>query len=285
MLMSAFLRMVLLLLLAWVALYGCYLIYFYTLQRTVLFPRHLLPIQDEPISHEPGLEPRWLTTSQGQVETWYLPPADGSTARPAPLFIIGHGNAELIDDWLAPVTGLRHLGIGVLLVEYPGYGRSQGRPSQASITEALVAAYDAILDHPQVDPTAIVLFGRSVGGGAVAALAAQRPSAALILFSTFTDVRAFAARYGLPGWAVRDPFDTLAVVRSYPQPVLILHGRHDRTIPSAHAVALHQAAPLGELISLDCDHNDCVTDWHRFWQELHPFLLRAGIVRESEGRN
>jgi pimeloyl-ACP methyl ester carboxylesterase len=174
---------------------------------------------------------------------------------------------------------LRRLGIGVLLVEYPGYGRSQGSPTQASITEALVAAYDTLLDHPQVDPSAIVLFGRSVGGGAVAALAAQRPSAALILFSTFTDVRSFATRYGLPGWAVRDSFDTLAVVRWYPQPVLILHGRHDRTIPYAHAVTLHQAAAQGELIPLACDHNDCVTDWHRFWQERYPFLVRTGIAR------
>jgi fermentation-respiration switch protein FrsA (DUF1100 family) len=129
-----------------------------------------------------------------------------------------------------------------------------------------------------VDPTAIVLFGRSVGGGAVAALAAQRPSAALILFSTFTDVRTVAARYGLPGWAVRDPFDTLAVVRSYPQPVLIVHGRRDRTIPYAHAVTLHKAAVQGELLALGCDHNDCVTEWRHFWQALQPFLVRAGIL-------
>jgi pimeloyl-ACP methyl ester carboxylesterase len=167
-------------------------------------------------------------------------------------------------------------------LKYPGYGRSQGSPTQASITEAFVAAYDALLDHPQVDPTAIVLFGRSVGGGAVAALAAQRPSAALILFSTFTNVRSFATRYGLPGWAVRDPFDTLAVVQAYRQPVLIFHGRRDRTIPYVHAVTLHQAASQGELISLACDHNDCVTDWERFWQEVQPFLREAGVLRTSK---
>jgi pimeloyl-ACP methyl ester carboxylesterase len=281
MITSTSLRLCLLLLLVGVVCYGCYLTFFYLLQRSLLFPRHLLPVRAGPTPHVPGLEQHWLTTSQGRVEAWYLPPSDRASTGKAPL-IIGHGNAERIDDWLAAVTGLRRMGVGVLLVEYPGYGRSQGSPTQASITETFVAAYDAILDHPQVDPTKIILFGRSVGGGVVAALSAQRPSAALILLSTFTDVRSFARRYGLPRWAVRDPFDTLAVVRAYRQPVLILHGQHDRTIPYAHAVALQQAARQGELVPLACDHNDCVTDWDHFWQALQPFLGRAGMGRGHE---
>jgi pimeloyl-ACP methyl ester carboxylesterase len=171
------------------------------------------------------------------------------------------------------------MGIGVLLVEYPGYGRSQGAPSQASIGEALVAGYDAMLDHPHVDGERIVIFGRSVGGGAAASLAAQRPSAALILFSSFTSVGALAAGYGLPGLAVRDPFDALATVREYPGPLLILHGRRDHTIPYSHGLALHRAAQDGELVTLECGHNDCVADWDRFWQDLHPFLRRAGVAR------
>jgi fermentation-respiration switch protein FrsA (DUF1100 family) len=273
---TRFFVMLLWLLAACILLYACYAAYFYALQRTLLFPRHLIVPRAAPTL--PGLEQGWLATSQGQVEHWYLPPVGGA-AEKAPLFIIAHGNAELIDDWPEAVSALRRMGAGVLLVEYPGYGRSQGAPSQAAIGEALVAGYDAILDHPRVDQERIVLFGRSVGGGAVATLAAQRPSAALILFSTFTSVRALAAGYGLPGLAVRDPFDTLAVVSAYRGPVLILHGRRDRTIPYSHGLALHQAAQEGELRTLACDHNDCVVDWERFWQELRPFLRRAGIVR------
>jgi pimeloyl-ACP methyl ester carboxylesterase len=274
---NAALRILLWLLAAGILLYACYAAYFYALQRTMLFPRHLIPLRAQPPT-VPGLEQRWLTTSQGRVEMWYLPPFDETGEDNAPLLIIAHGNAELIDDWPDAVFGLRRMGIGVLLVEYPGYGRSHGAPSQASISEALVAGYDAILDHPQVDRERIVLFGRSVGGGAAAALAAQRPSAALILFSSFTSVRALAAGFGLPGLAVRDPFDTLAAVRAYREPLLILHGRRDRTIPYAHGLALHQAAHDGELVALDCDHNDCVADWDSFWQDLRPFLQRAGIL-------
>jgi fermentation-respiration switch protein FrsA (DUF1100 family) len=111
----------------------------------------------------------------------------------------------------------------------------------------------------------------------VTALAAERPSSALILFSSFTSVRALAARQGLPGFAARDPFDNLAVVQHYPHPVLVIHGKRDRTIPYSHGLALYEAARQGELMALDCDHNGCVDDWAQFWQALRPFLVRAGI--------
>jgi pimeloyl-ACP methyl ester carboxylesterase len=250
--------------------YLLYVGYFFIVQRSILFPRHLIFGAGRPAPTVAGLEAFWLNTGQGQVEAWYLPSTTPGATGPAPLMIITHGNAERIDDWVEPVAGLRRMGVGVLLVEYPGYGRSQGLPSQASITEALVAAYDLMIDHPQVDPNAIVLFGRSVGGGA---------AAALILFSSFTGVRALARSYGLPGFAVRDPFDVLQVVRSYPNPVLVLHGRYDSTIPYAHGIALYAAAANGELIVYECGHNDCVHNWESFWGDLRPFLARAGVLR------
>jgi pimeloyl-ACP methyl ester carboxylesterase len=270
-------RVLLVLLAMLILLYLLYAGYFYAVQREVLFPRHLIaaPVAAPAVT---GMEQHWLETSQGRVELWYLPPLDGQTSAPAPLLIIAHGNGDLIDTWPPAVTELRQMGMGVLLVEYPGYGRSEGSPSQAALHEAFLLAYDTVRQHPQVDPARIVLFGHSVGGGAVTALAAERPSAALILFSTFTSVRAMAARQGLPGFAARDPFDNLARVRAYPHPVLIIHGRHDRTIPYRHGVALAQAAAQGELLTLDCGHNGCVEDWAHFWQELRPFLIRAGIL-------
>jgi pimeloyl-ACP methyl ester carboxylesterase len=260
-----------------VLLYIAYAGYFFAMQRSILFPRHLIapPVPIPPIA---GLEQMWLETSEGQIEAWYLPPLNGRASGPAPLCIIAHGNGDLIDNWLPSLSGLRRMGVGVLLVEYPGYGRSDGSPSQTAIQETFLLAYDAITRHPRVNPERIVLFGHSVGGGAVTALAAERPSAALILLSTFTSVRALATRQWLPGFAARDPFDSLAVVRSYPHPVLVIHGTYDRTIPYTHGVALHAAARQGELLTLDCDHNGCIEDWDQFWKQLHPFLVRAGIL-------
>jgi pimeloyl-ACP methyl ester carboxylesterase len=261
-------------------LYLLYVGYFYTRQRAILFPRHLIG-QPAPLPPVAGRDRLWLTTSQGQIEAWFLPPLDAAgdeRTLPSPLCILAHGNGDLIDTWPAAVLPLRRMGIGVLLVEYPGYGRSEGQPTQAAIHEAFLLAYDTLIQHPQVDPARVVLFGHSVGGGAVAALAAERPSAALILFSSFTSVRALAREMRLPGWLARDPFDTLAALGAYLHPVLVVHGRYDRTIPFSHAQALAQAAPQGELVALDCDHNGCVDDWDAFWQGLRPFFARAGIL-------
>lgn len=274
----------LLLIVATVALllYLVYALYFYANQRTILFPRHLIPVPTH-VPTVPGMERMWLPTSMGEVEAWYLAPLpdhvpDDANA-PAPLLIVAHGNGDLIDRWVSPVQGLRMQGFGVLLVEYPGYGRSQGVPTFAAIRETFLLAYDTMVRDPRVDPQRIILFGHSVGGGAVSTLAAERASAGMILMSTFTSVRAMAGDLRLPGFAVRDPFDTLAVVRDYPHPILIIHGRQDQTIPYHHGVALHAAAPDAELISLDCGHNGCIGDWERFWQELAPFFARAGIAR------
>jgi len=163
-------------------------------------------------------------------------------------------------------------------VEYPGYGRSAGSPSQKSITQTFLAAYDALSNRKDVDPSRIILFGRSLGGGAVCALAARRPSAALILMSTFTSARAFAKRYLAPSFLVRDPFDNLAVVKNYPAPVLILHGRRDTVIPFSHGVELHRAARQGTLIAYEAGHNDCPPDWKVFWRHVRSFLRENKII-------
>ena len=163
----------------------------------------------------------------------------------------------------------------MLLVEYPGYGRSQGKPSQASITAAMLAAHEWAAARPDLDPRRIVAYGRSVGGGAACALAREKPIAALVLESTFTSARRMARRYALPGFLVRDPFDNLSVVRGFPGPVLIVHGVQDDVIAARHARALHQAARSAELHLLPCGHNDCP----RPWPLLRRFLLDRGILR------
>ncbi len=263
-------------LVAAVAAYALYCAALFLLQRQMLFPRHLAPAPGPKQEPAPtGISSRWIEYPGGRVEAWFLPP--GAGARPAPAMIFAHGNAERIDDLVPEFLPFSGLGIGVLLVEYPGYGRSPGAPSQATITAAMTAAYDDLVSRPGVDPARVVLYGRSLGGGAVCALAARRPSAAMILASSFTSVRSFARRYGLPGFLVRDPFDNLAVVRRYGQPLLVVHGRRDEVIPFAHGEALFRAAPQGRLLAWDCGHNDCPPDGDRFLSDLADFLGGAGI--------
>ncbi|RLB83297.1 MAG: alpha/beta hydrolase [Deltaproteobacteria bacterium] len=262
-----------------------YLVYcglLFLLQRQILFPRHQIEVPRETDKNIPGLDKIWLDTNYGKVEAWFLPPAPNHSKGLAPAVIFAHGNAELIDFWPEELKKFTSLGIGVLLVEYPGYGRSEGRPSQRSIAEAFVTAYDALIARKEIDPTRIVLFGRSLGGGAVCALAAERPSAALILLSTFTSVQALASNFLVPGFLVRDPFDNLTVVRSYPGPILVIHGRHDSLVPHEHGADLYRAAQRGKMLTYDCRHNDCPPSWDTFWRDVESFLLDAGIIKNSD---
>jgi fermentation-respiration switch protein FrsA (DUF1100 family) len=261
-------------------LYFFYCGLLFVMQRRVLFPRHLTehPSNTENI---PGLEKIWVATSFGKIETWFLPQTAGRVTEPAPAVIFAHGNGELIDFWPHELKKLSRLGIGVLMVEYPGYGRSKGSPSQKNITEAFTGAYDVLVTREDVDSSRIVLLGRSVGGGAVCRLAANRPSAALILMSSFISIRSMASKYLVPYFLVRDPFDNLAIVRTYQGPVLVVHGRYDEIIPFSHGKTLFQAAKQGKIITYESGHNDCPPSWDTFWREIETFLKDSDLIKHS----
>ena len=217
----------------------------------------------------------WLDVDGKRVEAWFLP---GTTSSAAPLIMYTHGNGELIDFWAQAVEPLRAAGIHVLLVEYPGYGRSEGKPSEKTITATLLAAYDRVSRDPRVDATRIVGYGRSMGGGAIAQLAARRPLAALMLESTFTSLTDMVRAYHVPRWLIVNHFDTRQVLQDFRKPVLLLHGSYDEVIPVTHAQALKTAAPGAELHLMNCGHNTCPPHW----ELLLRFLVSNGVCRNSD---
>ena len=264
-----------------IVLYLAYCCLLFVLQRRIIFPRHIIGTPAKPVIHLPGLEEMWLRTNYGNVEAWFLPAAGLAPGQTAPAVIFAHGNAELIDFWPVELKRFSSHGVGLLLVEYPGYGRSEGTPSEKSITDAFLTAYDVLVERKDVDTSRIVLFGRSLGGGAVCALAARRPSAGLILMSTFTSVNSFARRFLVPDLLVRDHFDNLSVVKAYPNPILVIHGMRDSIIPHAHGKRLYGAAKNGDMVTYKCDHNDCPPNWDVFWRDVEAFLVGAGIIDAS----
>ena len=88
-----------------------------------MFPRYQIP---QPVQAEQpvaGLEKFWLDTDSGRVEAWFVPPVGSLSGKPRPVVIFGHGNGELIDFWPAELQKFTRLGVALMLVEYPGYGR------------------------------------------------------------------------------------------------------------------------------------------------------------------
>ncbi len=255
-------------------LYGLYCLGLFFLQRQMMFPRFWLePGAD---AAPAGVVVDWIEAPFGRVETWYMPPKQST--EPAAAVIVAHGNGELIDDLPAEFSPLQAMGMAVLLVEYPGYGRSKGAPGQQRIAEIFRRAYDRLAARPEIDAARIVFFGRSLGGGAVCDLTRFRKARAVVLVSTFTSARSFARRYLAPGFLVRDPFDNEAALRRYPGPVLVVHGRHDEVVAFSHAGALARAASDARLTVLDCGHNDCPPEPVRFWRQAAAFFKEAGVL-------
>ena len=240
------------------------------LQRRVIYPR---PQRPEPPQLPAGTKTVWLGQDEN-VEAWFLAPAPSSSPFPVVMFM--HGNGELIDDHV-DVLELTGEGLGVLLVEYPGYGRSGGKPNERSITAAVVAAFDYLGAQPQVDAGRIVAYGRSIGGGAACALAAVRPVAALVLESSFTRLADLMPRF-VPRALMLDRFDNLAVVADGDSPVLVLHGERDSVIPYAHGEALARAAGTTP-VRMACGHNDCPTPL----RDVVRFLREHGILSGGAG--
>lgn len=240
-------------------------------QRELLYPRRGL-LQAPELVLSLGGERWWLDTPGGRVEAWYFPA--GGDGR-APAAICAHGNGELIDHAAPLLADFRALGVGVVLVEYPGYGRSDGSPSQRAIEAAFLAARERLVARPEVDAERLIYFGRSLGSGAVCALAAAHPPAALVLHSPFTSVRSFAPGMLLPAVLVRDPFDNLSLASELTAPLLVLHGEADSIIPVAHGRALARAASDGRCVEYPGGHNDVPRS---FWGELRAFLERARVV-------
>ncbi|MFH2006582.1 MAG: alpha/beta hydrolase [bacterium] len=265
---------------AWVAAaYAMWLLLAFFLQRRLVFPRHI-PRQDPAAGAGlPGLQKRWISTSEGRVETWFVPAANATTARPAPAVIIAHGNAELIDGQGAAVHGYHRLGISALLCEFRGYGRSAGSPSQGHIVADHVRCYDWLAKRGDVDRRRIVFHGRSLGTGVVTALAVKRKPAALVLVSPFTSLADVMAWYLIPRFLVRDPFDNEAALERLDRPVLLVHGTNDRVVPYRHSRSLHRIAKRSTLSTYSCGHNDVPIHSKRFWQDIATHLHRAGVIR------
>ncbi|BCS55314.1 alpha/beta hydrolase [Geobacter sp. SVR] len=253
-----------------------YVLLVFLLQRQILYPGRFIQV---PPGHQPpaGVEALELAGAAGRGKAWLMPPLRLKPGERRPLLIFFHGNGEVIDVLPEQMEGFRRMGMGVLLVEYPGYGGSPGSPSEEILTGTALAAYDAVAARPEVDPAWIVIFGRSLGGGPACALAARRPSRALILQSTFTSTRPFARRFLVPGFLVRDTFDNAAVLAQYRQPVLLMHGSRDTTVPPWHSRRLAQLAPHARLIEYPCGHNDFPPDWDQFYRQIAGFLKDAGV--------
>lgn len=221
-----------------------------------------------PASYTMSPDIRLLKSSDGeQIASYYLPVTDAGV-----LLLYCHGNGEDIGDARPLLEQFQHNGIATLVFDYPGYGLSSGKPSEAGCYAATLAAYHYAVKELGYHPEQISLYGRSLGGGPACWLAAREPVGSLILDGTFSSTfRVMTERKLLP-W---DKFDNLAQFQKIDCPVLLLHGTEDRTVPFTHATK-NYAAVRGEKYKLWVDgagHNNLIElAGDRYWSTVLNFL-------------
>jgi len=146
------------------AVYALYLLALFFLQRDMIFVgRRRGPAPEAP-SLQAGIERIWLDVDGGRVGSYYWP----ASQLPAPALIFAHGNAGLIEGWPRSLTALRDLGLSPMMVEYPGYGRSGGSASEASIGRTFELAFDRLASDRRVQDGRILAYGCSLGSSATA---------------------------------------------------------------------------------------------------------------------
>jgi pimeloyl-ACP methyl ester carboxylesterase len=198
----------------------------------------------------------------------------GKHALPAPLIIYFGGNAEEV-SWLASVAE-QFGGWSLLLVNYRGYGGSEGKPGERELFGDALAVYDYAVKRPDVVPERVVAMGRSLGSGVAVYLAANRSLRGMILVTPYDSVTEVAKRHYpyLPvGLLIRHPFDSISRVEKAKVPLLCLAAAEDDVIPPKHARRLYDAwqGPRTWLEIPRTGHDSISSD-PAYWEAIGAFL-------------
>jgi len=221
----------------------------------------------------------WLDTADGvRIHAWSIP-RDGAFW----VTLHFHGNAGNITHRFPQFHKILAAGSGILALDYRGYGKSNGRPTERGLYRDADAAYDYLL-KTGVRPDQIVIHGESLGTAVAVELAARRSCAAVVLEAPFTSAKD-VARTVLPviGPTIVWGFDSRAKIGRIHAPVLFIHGDRDEVIPLRLGQDLFAAArePKSFWLAPGAGHNDIAeTAGASYRQRLQSFYAS---VRKSTG--
>lgn len=189
------------------------------------------------------------------INGWHLP---GKTGAPTILFL--HGNGGNLSHRLDKIKLLKRSGAEVVIIDYRGYGKSAGAPTEKGTYRDAEAAYLHLTRGLKRDPGSIFVYGESLGSAVAVELARRRPVAGVILESPFTSVLDMAEEV-LPWYPARFlstfRYDSAAKIADIRAPLLILHSPQDETVPYRMGRKLFELArEPKQFVDLKGGHND-----------------------------
>jgi len=249
----------------------------WSFQRSMIYFPDTAEVPDAADVLEGGQDVVLETTDGLQLDAWFAPPSASAADRNmAVLMAPGNGGNRAGRAGLA--QHLQDQGFAVLLLDYRGYSTNPGTPSEEGLVRDGLAGVEA-LEAQGYASEQLMYFGESVGGGVIAALLNQRPPAAAVFRSPFTNM-ADVGRHHYPWLPVRlilrDRFPVTEHVRATPVPITVIRAEEDSVVPVELSAQVAAAAPnlIEEHIIKDADHNDPVM----FGPEIAAAVARAAYA-------
>ena len=215
-----------------------------------------------------------VTDDHVTLRGWYIPanpPRD--TAGPGVIWF--YGNMETVHDLQASIRWLRDSTAALLVVDYRGYGASDGQATEQGLYRDAEAVWTFMTERPDIDAARIGVYGRSLGGAVGLYLATSRPVRALALDSPFSTGRDMAAEHYpfIPSPLLRLELDNLSRARQLTIPLLVFHGREDIIAPYSMGEKIAEAGHAEELVAIDgAGHNDTyLMGGNAYRERLHAF--------------
>ncbi|CAN5380445.1 alpha/beta hydrolase [soil metagenome] len=211
------------------------------------------------------------------IHGWWFPTVNWKPEDGATLYL--HGNAgNLSHRGGVAERWQREMNQAVLMIDYAGFGKSGGAPSEAGCVAAADAAYDWVVHERGVSPHQIMLYGGSLGGAIAVDLASRHDHRVLILVNTFAsipDMASYLFPYAPAGYFVRNKFDSMSKIPLCSRPIFQVHRTGDGVVPFEQGKRLFDHAIARKLfITVQGDaHDEAIADgiydrFRRFLQEV-----------------
>jgi fermentation-respiration switch protein FrsA (DUF1100 family) len=193
------------------------------------------------------------TADHKRLNGWFF-----SVPGAAQTLLFFHGNAGNISHRLEKIALLRELGLNVFIIDYRGYGRSEGTPSEIGFYRDAAAAYEYLIEERRLTESQVLLYGESIGGAVAVDLASRKEVRALITEETFSSVKDMLPRVlpWVPLFLLKSKFDSVSKIKNVHCPKLIIQSLDDEIVPYAFGEKLFEAAgPPKQFLKIQGGHN------------------------------
>ena len=243
---------------------------------SVFYPVH--PLAADPADIGLPFEDVYLTAADGvRIHGWLVKSQEAKTT-----LIYLHGNAGNIGDRVGKIGLFHQINLNVLIIDYRGYGKSQGRPSEKGIYADAAAAYDYLKSRPDLKDQNIVVYGSSIGGAVAVDLALKKEIEGLIVDSSFTSAADMAKTIYpfLPAFLLKTKLDSIHKIGKVSAPKLFLHSPEDEIVPYALGRKLYGAAPQPkQFFEIIGGHNDGhLHDEDKIQNGIAKFLKELNLI-------